>query len=251
MSGRGQGPEIGRAGTPPVRDGDALVVSRRHFLAALGAGAAAAGVVSLGVRPLAAQQPGAGGLVPEEPAAQGADSSANQGAANMPMNETAYRPVRRAPKPGAAPRLSAAERDALEHQIHCMCGCSLDVYTCRTTDFSCGVSPAMHTDVMGLVEGGYSADEIIAAFRDTYGERVLMAPVKEGFNWAGYVAPFAALGTGAVVVAALIRRWGHRAAVAAASAPPSTGTATPGVPGVDATPEELARLDAAVRGDGA
>ena len=109
----------------------------------------------------------------------------------------------------------------------------------------------MHTDVMGLVEGGYSADEIIAAFRDTYGERVLMAPVKEGFNWAGYVAPFAALGTGAVVVAGLIRRWGHRAARTAASAPPSTGTAAPGAPGAHATPEELARLDAAVRGDGA
>ena len=138
---------------------------------------------------------------------------------------------------------------AIEQRIACRCGCTLDVYTCRTTDFSCGVSPAMHADVIGLVEGGHSADEIIAAFRETYGERVLMSPVKEGFNWAGYVAPFAALGAGAIVVATLIRRWGHRAAAVAAAAP-AVGRA-PVVAGVDATPEELARIDAAVRRDDA
>jgi len=224
-----------------------LLLSRRHFLAALAAGGATAGAVSLGVGSLAAQQPSAGGgLATDEPAAQAGDSVANQGAANMPMNETAYRPVRRPPKPGAVARLSTADRDALEHQIHCMCGCSLDVYTCRTTDFSCGVSPSMHADVMGLVEGGYSADEIVAAFRDAYGERVLMSPVKEGFNWAGYVTPFAALGGGAVVVASLIRKWGRRAQVAAATAAPTAGSRGV-VSGVDATPEELARLEAAVR----
>jgi len=227
-----------------------LVVSRRHFLAALAAGGATTAAVALGASAAAAQQSGGGTPVPEEPAAQGAEPATNQGAANVPMNETAYLPVRRPPKSGATPRLSTADRDALEHQIHCMCGCSLDVYTCRTTDFSCGVSPAMHADVIGLVEGGHSADEIIAAFRETYGERVLMAPVKEGFNWAGYVAPFAALGAGAVVVATLIRRWGHRAASAAAAAPARADRA-PVVAGVDATAEELARLDAAVRGDGA
>ncbi|HET7456142.1 MAG TPA: cytochrome c-type biogenesis protein CcmH [Gemmatimonadaceae bacterium] len=235
-------------GTGDERVGE-LLVTRRHFLAAVAAGGAAAGAVVLGGRSLAAQQPQS--PVPNEPAAQGSDPAANQGAANVPMNENAYREVRRPPKPGAAARLSAAERDALEHQIHCQCGCVLDVYTCRTTDFSCGVSPAMHTDVMGLVEGGYSADEIIAAFRDTYGERVLMAPPKQGFNWAGYVTPFAALGTGAVVVAALIRKWGRRAtATAAAARGAQRAAGVPDVAGVDATAEELARIEAAVRGDG-
>ena len=36
-----------------------------------------------------------------------------------------------------------------------------------------------------LVQGGYSAQEIIDAFVDTYGERVLMAPRKSGFNLVG------------------------------------------------------------------
>ena len=53
----------------------------------------------------------------------------------------------------------------------CPCPCTLDVYTCRTTDFSCTISPAVHRDINALVAGGYSADEIMAA---------LIAPANDG-----------------------------------------------------------------------
>jgi cytochrome c-type biogenesis protein CcmH len=157
---------------------------------------------------------------------------------NGPMADAGdvYRPVTLPPKAGATPSMTDAQRDDLEHQIHCQCGCNLDVYTCRTTDFACSVSPAMHSDVMGLVGGGHSAREILAAFKAIYGEKVLMAPVRSGFNLLGYTVPFIALGTGAVVVAALIRRWKRTGVVSTAQ-----------VPHVDATEGELAALDAAVR----
>ena len=157
------------------------------------------------------------------------------------MDQSASRPVRLPPKPGARALITSAERDELEHRIRCQCGCTLDVYTCRTTDFSCQVSPSMHRDVMSLVAGGYSAQEIIDAFVGVYGERVLMAPRAEGFNLLGWVAPFVALGTGAVAVMVLLRRWRRpRESVPTLSAP---------VRPVDATDEELARLSAAVRED--
>ena len=160
---------------------------------------------------------------------------------NGPMADAGdvYRPVTLAPNAGAKPSMTDAQRDDLEHQIHCQCGCNLDVYTCRTTDFACSVSPAMHSDVMGLVAGGHGASEILAAFKAVYGEKVLMAPVRSGFNLLGYTVPFIALGTGAVVVTALMRRWKSRAPVAA-TVPTSH---------VDATEGELAALDAAVRKD--
>ena len=160
---------------------------------------------------------------------------------NGPMlaaNEV-YRPVTLPSKPSAQTSMTDAQRDDLEHQIHCQCGCNLDVYTCRTTDFSCSVSPAMHTDVMGLVAGGHTAPEILAAFRSVYGEKVLMAPTRSGFNLVGYTMPFVALGTGAVIVAALIKRWRSRAPIVAAVRPDD----------IDATAGELAELDAAVRRD--
>src|SRR5688500_6248043 len=81
------------------------------------------------------------------------------------MDETRYRSVR-LPSKGASPSMSPDELDDLGHRLHCQCGCRLDIYTCRTTDFTCPLSPAMHRDVMSLVEGCYSAQEIIDAFVD-------------------------------------------------------------------------------------
>ena len=160
---------------------------------------------------------------------------------NGPMADAGevYRPVTLPPKAGATASMTDAQRDDLEHQIHCQCGCNLDVYTCRTTDFACSVSPAMHADVMGLVAGGHSAQEILAAFKAVYGEKVLMAPGRSGFNLLGYTVPFIALGAGAAVVAVLMRRWKLRA--------PQTAIAPSSH--IDATEGELAALDAAVRQD--
>ncbi len=159
---------------------------------------------------------------------------------NGPMADAGevYRPVTLPRKPGAKASMTDAQRDDLEHHIHCQCGCNLDVYTCRTTDFACSVSPAMHSDVMGLVAGGHSAQEILDAFTSVYGERVLMAPVRSGFNLLGYTVPFLALGTGAVVVAALMRRWKRTAVVAPAP-----------TPAIHGTEGELAALDAALKQD--
>ena len=159
---------------------------------------------------------------------------------NGPMADAneVYRSVTLPPKPGATSSMTDAQRDDLEHQIHCQCGCNLDVYTCRTTDFSCSVSPAMHADVMGLVSGGHTAQEILAAFKSVYGEKVLMAPNKSGFNLVGYTMPFVALAAGGVIVTALLQRWKARQPTPAAV-----------TTHVDATREELDALDAAVRRD--
>ena len=159
---------------------------------------------------------------------------------NGPMADAneVYRSVALPAKSNAAPSMTDAQRDDLEHQLHCQCGCNLDVYTCRTTDFSCSVSPAMHADVMGLVAGGHTAQEILAAFKAVYGEKVLMAPNKSGFNLVGYTMPFVALAAGAVVVNALLKRW--------KKARPGPVTASTHLV---ASKEELDALDAAVRHD--
>ncbi len=156
-----------------------------------------------------------------------------------PMAQDAYRPVKLEPRAGAAPSMTAEARDDLEHDIKCQCGCVLDIYTCRTTDFSCAVSPAMHTDVMGLVAGGYGAQQILDAFQAVYGEQVLMAPLMRGFNWVGYLMPFVALVTGGVTIAMLIRRWGARGRLQVAAP----------VEALDATDAELAALRTAMRDD--
>jgi len=193
------------------------MMTRRRFFAAT-----AAGVATLTIARVASAQEG--------------EQQVNTGAANAPMEADRYKPVRLAAK--GSPVMSQAQRDELEHHLHCQCGCNLDVYTCRTTDFSCQVSPAMHGDVMALVAGGYSAPEIIAAFKNVYGDRVLMAPPTSGFDIAAWITPFVAIIAGIALVLVVLRRLR-----APALAPAMTSPVT------DATPDEQARLDALVRSD--
>lgn len=232
------------------RDRAPARVARRDFVRLLGAGAfGVAASVTAGAQTPAGQQPPAESPTPNQLSGAAVTDPETPGAT---MQGEGYRPVRLPAKSGARPSMAAASRDELEHQLSCPCPCTLDVFTCRTS-MPCGFSPAIHRDVMALVEGGYSGDEILAAFENVYGEQVLMAPKKTGFNWAGYIAPFAALGGGAVVLSALMRRWSHRAAaVAAATRAEHAGRAAGNGRGghdavVDATPDELAQLDAAIR----
>ena len=211
---------------------------RRDFLARSLGGAA---VMLVAPRVIAAAQDSASA---QQPAGTGPATGATSNL--FDMDQAAAKTTRRPPKPGARESMTPDERDALEHQIRCQCGCTLDVYTCRTTDFSCQVSPAMHRDVMSLVEGGYGAQEILDAFVGTYGERALMSPKKQGFNWAGYIVPFAAVGTGAAVLVGVIRRMQLRAAGAAGVA--SAHAPVPVTP-AGATDDEMARLQAAIRRD--
>ena len=190
-----------------------MMANRREFVAALGAA-----MVAVAARRLSAQQ--------------GAE------APGATMEGDGYLPIRRLPRPAAAKRLTPLERDAVERMISCPCPCTLDVFTCRTS-MPCGFSPRLHADVVALANGGYSADEILAAFEQGYGEKILMAPHKQGFNWVGWLAPFAAVAGGGLVVGMLIRKWGRRAAEHRETSP---------VP-VEASDDEMARLEAAVRGD--
>ena len=128
---------------------------------------------------------------------------------------------------------------AIEKKLLCTCGCTLDVYTCRTTDFSCTYSPALHREVVALYDEGRTAQEILDTFVAKYGEKALMAPEPEGFNLAGYLLPGVVVtGLGAMLAWVLTRR----TAVAATEAP------TPHIHG--ATPEELAELERALAEDG-
>jgi cytochrome c-type biogenesis protein CcmH len=111
--------------------------------------------------------------------------------------------------------VTARDNDAaiqeIEKRLKCTCGCTLDVYTCRTTDFTCPVSPKMHQRVLQLAAAGSSADEIIAEFVREHGVAILMAPPKRGFNLAGYFLPSVVILAAAALLVLAMRRWVRRA----------------------------------------
>jgi cytochrome c-type biogenesis protein CcmH len=143
------------------------------------------------------------------------------------------------------------EIQAIEQRLACSCGCTLDVFTCRTTDFTCTYSPKLHREVLALRERGLDAQAILDDFVARYGEKALMAPKPEGFNLAGYLVPGAAIATAGGL---LVWLFGRRRAVAAAAGGATVADGPPAMPGAttpapvtrstpaEATPEELERL---------
>jgi len=132
--------------------------------------------------------------------------------------------------------ITAADNDAriqaIEKKLRCTCGCGLDIYTCRTTDFQCTYSPGLHQEVLRLTGRGKTAQQVIDEFVAQYGQAALMAPPKRGFNLAGYFVPSIAIIAAAAILVRALRRWTREAAAVAVrtTLPPT------------ATPEELERL---------
>lgn len=191
---------------------------RRHFLLM---GASSAAALLLG-QPLTA----AGLQAPQ-------DSLSGRGATGTLRDPS----VVGRPRQPTAIRGDEAEIQAIEQRLACSCGCTLDVFTCRTTDFTCTYSPELHREVLALRDEGKSAQGILDAFVNKYGEKALMAPKPEGvINLTGYLLPgglIAAAGAGLILFIA--RR---KPAVGAV-----TASATPASPtGAHASAEEMDRL---------
>lgn len=200
----------GRLGGPEVLADTEGATSRRGFFRGLGA---------LAVAPLAVQ-----------------DSLAGRGEVGTLRDPSV---VGRSRQPTVAADYDEQIK-AIEHRLACSCGCTLDIFTCRTTDFTCTYSPQLHREVVALYQEGKSAQEIIDAFVAKYGEKALMAPKPEGFNLWGYLLPGSAILVGGAGLFAFISRRRVRLAAEAAGTTEAHG-AESAVPS-DASPEELERL---------
>jgi len=173
---------------------------------------------------------GAGGLRAQD-AAQGPAGGADAGRLYNPQAVQQRTPTR------------DADNDAMimevEKTLKCQCGCNLDIYTCRTTDFTCTTSPALHREIVALRNDGMTAQQIREEFVREYGEQALMAPKPEGFNLAGYFVP----GILMLIGIGLLTLWILRRQREVASVPSLAATQSMDIAAVQgATPEEMERL---------
>ena len=211
-------------------------MERRRFLTQLGLVTAAMPALA---RAAAAQAQAAAG----QAAGQAADSAPPQGQESMLSGSGNIGTLRDPSVAGRAqtptdPRENNLAIQQVEQRRACSCGCTLDVFTCRTTDFTCTYSPAMHREVLALWAAGKRGQEIVDAFVAKYGEKVLMAPKPRGFNLAGYLVPSVGLITASGGLLAMLLR--RRRAVAASTAGSEGRPAPPGE--AAASPEDLERL---------
>lgn len=96
----------------------------------------------------------------------------------------------------------------LADEFMCQCGCGLTVASC--THASCAPRDQMLAEIARLQAAGKTDDEIRAVFVAAYGEAVLAAPTRRGFNLVAWWGPYAALLAGAVALVALGTAWVRR-----------------------------------------
>lgn len=122
---------------------------------------------------------------------------------------------------------------------------------CPTCDTTLAMSNApiaerMRADIRERIEAGETKSEIKAALVEQFGEAVLAAPPRSGFNLLAWLLPLGGIVAAALAVTLLARRW-LRARPAGTAA--TGGPAANGVPPLDPAlerrvDEELARFDA-------
>lgn len=87
-------------------------------------------------------------------------------------------------------------------QLICLCGCNKLLSVCEMD-----TAQQMKAIISEKVAEGMSAGQVIDYMTATYGEQVLAAPTKHGFNLTAWVTPFAMIVLGAALIWLLVVAW--------------------------------------------
>jgi len=108
-------------------------------------------------------------------------------------------------------KASAATTAEIAKQLICQCGCYAVLSNC--THGECMVRDSMLKIIDQKLSEGQTAKQIIDTFVVDYGEQVLSAPTKQGFNLTAWILPFVAILAATVAIVFVIRAWVKRGKV--------------------------------------
>ncbi len=104
--------------------------------------------------------------------------------------------------------VSAITLESVSSGLVCQCGCGLVLNNCNHID--CGVAVPMRNTISEMIDAGETDEQIAAYFVSQYGEVVLAAPTKQGFNLTAWLFPFIGILIGAVVIVLTVLTWVRR-----------------------------------------
>lgn len=92
----------------------------------------------------------------------------------------------------------------IESEIMCMCKdkCGKVLRTC-----TCKYADQYRMDIAMKLKEGLTKDMVIQTYIDRYGEKVLSAPTKTGFNLTAWITPFFAIMLGGVGIRRAVSKW--------------------------------------------
>lgn len=122
-----------------------------------------------------------------------------------------------------SPALADSELDTIQQNLMCQCGCTMVLYSC-----DCGTAEQLRGEIKTMLGEGKTQQQILDYYVAKYGQKVLAAPTKEGFNLSAYIMPFAGIVAAGGSIFLVLRQWVFRGkkAVAAVLAP-IAGAASP------------------------
>ena len=112
-------------------------------------------------------------------------------------------------------------------KMACQCGCREQLTVCGMQN--CHSATPMRAEIRAQLAQGKSVDEILAGFVARMGKQVLAAPTFKGFDLAAWIAPFALLIAGLIVVSWIAVRMTRQPSAAGAPAPPVSAAVDPRV----------------------
>lgn len=115
----------------------------------------------------------------------------------------------------------------LENALMCKCDdkCGKVIINC-----TCDTANQTRKDFQQHLDSGMTVEQIIKMHVDKYGETVLSAPSKNGFNLTAWITPFAAILGGGFGIRKLMKRWVKRKKTSAGEAPDSIEEPSPTAP---------------------
>ncbi|MFH0942175.1 MAG: cytochrome c-type biogenesis protein CcmH [Chloroflexota bacterium] len=112
---------------------------------------------------------------------------------------------------------------SVARQLVCLCGCNHVLNNC--SEPVCSLRDDMKASIKQQLDQGRTGPQIIQMMTATYGEQVLAAPPKRGFNLTAWLLPFIALAIGAVAIYLGLKAW--------VKPVPSSETKSPGLTAED------------------
>jgi cytochrome c-type biogenesis protein CcmH/NrfF len=102
--------------------------------------------------------------------------------------------------------ISKEDLKAVTENILCEGHCGKSVYTGELTD-ACPIATQMKGEAARYLAQGMTPPQVLDQFVADFGEGVLAAPSRSGFNLLAWLLPLAALGLGGASITAAMRNW--------------------------------------------
>ncbi|MFQ5676247.1 MAG: cytochrome c-type biogenesis protein CcmH [bacterium] len=112
----------------------------------------------------------------------------------------------------------------IKNSLVCLCDCNMTVEACQGS-MACDSAEKLTAEAQQYIDQGMEKQAVLATFIKKYGEHILAAPTKKGFNLTAWILPFAAIILAGYGIIKVVRRWVRQPQIQAVNVNPQVDDA--------------------------